>query len=72
MLRAQGRLIPPVVVQLGTLAGLIYRSDKWTPGNTLSYIHIVESAPRLVCDTSGRQLYVLGGNYRVTERGIEG
>jgi len=72
MLRAQGRLIPPVVVQLGTLAGLIYRSDKWTPGTMRSYIHMMESAPRLVCDPSGRQLYLLGGSYRVTERGIEG
>jgi hypothetical protein len=72
MLHAHGRQIPPVVVQLGTLAGLIYRSDKWTPGTARSYLHMMESTPLLVCDPSGRQLYVLGGNYRVTERGIEG
>ncbi len=66
------RLMPPVVVSLGALAGLIYRSDKWTPGTPRSYIHMMERPPRLVCDPTGRQLYVIGGDYRVTERGIEG
>ena len=28
--------------------------------------------PRLMCDADGRQLYVLGGSYRVTYRGLEG
>jgi hypothetical protein len=32
----------------------------------------MEDPPRLVTDTAGTQLYVVGGRYRVTARGIEG
>lgn len=70
--RLHRRIMPPVVVDIGSLGGLIYRSDKWTPGKQHSYIHMMERPPRLVCDPSGRQLYLLGGDYRVTTRGIEG
>lgn len=66
------RVIPPVVVQLGTLRGLIYRSDKWSPGVQRTFIHMMDRPPRLVCDPSGTQLYLVGGDYRVTARGIEG
>ncbi len=70
--RIVSRVIPPVVVRLGTLRGLIYRSDKWTPGVERSFIHFMEDPPLLVCDPGGRQLYIVGGSYRVTSRGIEG
>jgi len=66
------RLIPPVVVELGELAGLIYRSDKWQPGTPRTYIHFMENPPRLVSSVTGKQLYIVGGDYRVTSRGIEG
>lgn len=66
------RIIPPVVVRLGTLQGLIYRSDKWTPGFDRNYIHFMEDPPLLVCSPQGNQLYVLGGSYRISARGIEG
>jgi hypothetical protein len=66
------RLIPPVVVELGELAGLIYRSDKWQPGNPRTYIHFMENTPRLVSNVQGTQLYIVGGDYRITPRGIEG
>lgn len=66
------RLIPPVVVELGELAGLIYRSDKWQPGSPRTYIHFMENPPRLVSNVRGTQLYIVGGDYRVTSRGIEG
>ena len=66
------RLIPPVVVELGELAGLIYRSDKWQPGNPRTYIHFMENPPYLVSNVAGTQLYIIGGDYRITSRGIEG
>jgi hypothetical protein len=65
-------VLPPVVVQLGELVGLIYRSDKWQPGEPRTYIHVLRDPPRLVSDIAGRQLFMLGGSYRVTSRGIEG
>lgn len=68
----QDRLIPPVVVELGQLAGLIYRSDKWQKGCPRTYIHFMENPPRLVSNVEGTQLYIVGGNYQVTPRGIEG
>jgi hypothetical protein len=66
------RLMPPVVVELGELVGVIYRSDKGQPGQWRAYIHLMQDPPRLVSNVAGTQLYIVGGSYRVTARGIEG
>jgi hypothetical protein len=66
------RVIPKVLVQLGYLRGLIYSSDKGGYGRLKTYIHFMKTPPRLVCDPQGTQLYIVGGRYRVTPRGIEG
>ena len=65
------RVMPGVVVELGQLVALMYRSDKWV-GHPRTYIHYMENPPRLVADVTGRQLFVVGGSYRITARGIEG
>lgn len=66
------RLIPPVVVDLGELVGIIYRSDKGQPGQPQAYIHMMQDPPRLVSNVEGTQLYIVGGSYRITQQGIEG
>jgi hypothetical protein len=67
------RLMPPVVVELGALAGLIYRSNKRNPlGRPRTYIHLMEKPPHLVSNVEGTQLYIVGGRYRIGPRGIEG
>ena len=66
------RSVPDVLVKLGELRGLIYSSDKAQCGRPRTFIHFMESRPMLASDPSGKQLYILGGNYRVTARGIEG
>jgi hypothetical protein len=68
---AHTRLMPPVVLELGRLAGLVYRSSKWV-GRPRTYIHFMDDPPRLVSDVTGRRLFIVGGSYRVTPRGIEG
>jgi hypothetical protein len=68
---AHPRLMPPVVVELGQLAAVVYRSDKWV-GHPRTYIHYMEDPPRLVSDVTGRRLFLIGGSYHVTARGIEG
>lgn len=65
------RVIPPVVVHLGHLVGLIYRADRGT-GVPAAYIHFMADPPHLVANPEGDQLYIIGGRYRVTSRGIEG
>lgn len=65
------RRIPRVLVALGRLRGLIYSSDRGTPGCHRSYIHFMRHPPLLVSNPQGTQLYVIGGRYRVTRRGIE-
>ena len=65
------RLVPPVVVELGDLVGVIYRSDRGRAGRPRTYIHLMRYPPVLASDVAGRQLYVIGGRYRVTGRGIE-
>ncbi len=66
------RLMPKVLVNLGELRGLIYSSDKEQCGRPRTFIHFMETPPLLATDSSGKQLYIVGGNYRVTSRGIEG
>jgi hypothetical protein len=66
------RVIPPVLMHVGELRGLIYRSDRGHCGSPRTFIHFMRTPARLACDPEGRQLYVLGGRYRVTPRGIEG
>jgi hypothetical protein len=65
------RTVPDVLVQLGHLRALIYSADRGD-GGTRSYIHFMERQPLLTCNADGTQLYILGGRYRVTRRGIEG
>jgi hypothetical protein len=69
---AYPRLIPPVVLELGELVGLIYRSDKGQPGRPRAYIHLMQDPPHLVSNAEGTQLYIVGGSYHVTRWGIEG
>lgn len=66
------RVIPKVLVHLGRLKGLIYSSDRFSPGRERTYVHFMETAPRLTCSSDGSQIYIIGGRYRVTRRGIEG
>lgn len=66
------RTIPKVLVHLGALRGLIYSSDKWDPGRPKTFIHFMETPPRLACNPEGTRLYIIGGSYRITPRGIEG
>ena len=64
------RIVPEVLVDLGALRGVIYTKDH--RGTRTTYIHFMDDPPRLMCDADGRQIYVLGGSYRITRRGIEG
>ncbi len=66
------RVIPPVLVHVGRLRGLIYSSDRGQCGSPRTFIHFLRTPARLTCDAAGRQLYILGGRYRITRRGIEG
>jgi hypothetical protein len=61
-----------VQVDLGELRGLIYRSARGPCDRPQTFVHFLETPAQLTCDPTGRQLYIQGGNYRVTRRGIEG
>jgi hypothetical protein len=65
-------IIPDVLMRLGELRGLIYRSDRGRYGRPRTFVHFFETPVQLTCDPHGRQLHILGGNYRITRRGIEG
>jgi len=66
------RVIPEVLVGLGRLKAVIYSSDRGQSGRPRTYVHFMEAPPMLASDRTGRQLYIVGGNYQVTKRGIEG
>jgi len=63
---------PLPLAPLGELRGVIYRKPG-RPGETAkNYVHFFEQAPLLAADPRGRRLFIIGGQYRVTKRGIEG
>lgn len=66
------RTIPATVVKVGHLRGVIYSSDRGNKGRTKTYIHFMKTPPLLACDPEGTRMFVLGGDYRITPRGIEG
>jgi hypothetical protein len=68
--RRVDRILPEVLVDLGALRGVVYTRDHGDARRT--FIHFMDDPPRLLCDVDGRQLYVLGGSYHITRRGIEG
>lgn len=70
--RRYDRIMPKALVDLGSLRGLIYSADRDGCGRVKTFIHFMETPPRLMCDPQGNQLYVIGGRYRITRRGIEG
>lgn len=58
---------------VGELRGLIYRASR-LPGETpKNYVHFFKKSrlPMLVTDWTGKRLYIAGGQFQVTERGIE-
>lgn len=63
---------PRTAVKLGTLEGVVYRTNKRGHGVT-SYFHDFEGTqPDLLMDIDNRRLHIAGGDYDVTEDGITG
>lgn len=65
------RVMPPVVVQVGALVGVIYRTDREGPGSPRNYVHFMKDPPTLTSSLDGTRMFIVGGRYRVTPRGIE-
>lgn len=63
---------PKVMVQVGELKGLIYKSDRGQCGRPRTFVHFLETPATLASNPDGTQLYILGGRYRVTRKGIVG
>jgi hypothetical protein len=57
--------------EMGPVVGIAYQAKR--DGVTKEYFHEFSKAarPKLVSQDDGRQLYIDGGRYKVTERGIE-
>lgn len=63
--------LPSVMLTLGDCIGIMYRTHRG--GRTDNYLHRFKKSarPTLAVSSDGRTLYLLGGEYRVTDRGIE-
>lgn len=70
--RSRCRAVPEMVVHLGQLKGLIYSSDRGQCGRPRTFVHFLETPATLAANPEGTQLYILGGRYRVTHKGIVG
>jgi hypothetical protein len=58
---------------VGELRGVIYRPFRALNGEApKNYVHFFQRPPVLAADPAGRRLYIIGGRYRLTPRGIEG
>ncbi|HEY7711017.1 MAG TPA: hypothetical protein VIG57_13425 [Candidatus Entotheonella sp.] len=67
------RLVRRPLKPVGELRGVIYRTRR-VPGEApKNYVHFFQRRlPMLVTNPTGTRLYIIGGQYRVTPRGIEG
>ena len=65
--------MPSLVVKIGELTELTYRSDKWDKGGiAVDYTHkFKKPLPTLVSDADGN-LYIIGGSYKINADGIVG
>ena len=72
----RGRLqttTPRVLVELGELRAVVYRAARGAGGDSSrNYVHFFDQPPQLLADATGRRLFIAGGQFRVTRRGIEG
>lgn len=61
---------PKIALAIGDLIGLAYRTRR--DGKTENYFHRFKqhARPSLAVSPDGRTLYILGGEYRFTDRGI--
>ena len=57
---------------VGELRGVIYRKPGLPGEAPKNYVHFFTRSPLLAADPMGQRLFIVGGQYRVTERGIEG
>lgn len=72
VLKTQVKQIPEVLVSLGELHAIEYKAAKGERGKE-TYRHVFhKEKPIVCCDPRGRDLYIVGGSYHITERGIEG
>jgi hypothetical protein len=67
------RIVRRPLRAVGELRGVIYRTRR-VPGEApKNYVHFFQQRrPLLVTNPTGTRLYIKGGQYRVTPRGIEG
>jgi hypothetical protein len=70
--RSRCRRSPKLMVEVGQLKGLIYSSDRGQCGKPRTFVHFLETPATLASNPEGTQLYILGGRYRVTRKGIVG
>lgn len=63
-------IVPPVAMQIGTVTGIMYKTRM--DGKVQEFLHEFtgKSRPILAASADGRQLLFLGGDYKMTERGI--
>lgn len=59
--------------RVGELRGVIYRTSRVPGEEPKNYVHFFnEKLPVLLTNQSGNRLYIVGGDYQVTNTGIHG
>lgn len=59
--------------RVGELRGVIYRTSRVPGEEPQNYVHFFkDKLPVLLTNRSGNRLYIVGGNYQVTDSGIHG
>lgn len=64
--------MPAIVAQLGSLQAVEYGLTLPSGERVTARHEFGKRKPLLTVDADGVQLWIVGGNYKVTERGIEG
>ena len=64
-------IIPSTLVMLGVLRGVLYQTTKKGDNPNTVYLHTFKDpCPYLTADAKMRNLYMVGGSYKIEPRGI--
>lgn len=70
IVRVAGLTVPTVGIEVGRFSGIGYR--KLGDGKLYYHDFSKSNLPRIFVNADGKQIYIVGGSYKLTDRGFIG
>lgn len=70
--KAEVPATPPALAVVGVLRSVVYESDRSGKSELYEHEFSEKNPPLLCCGPDGKGLWIVGGRFKTTSRGIEG